>query len=115
METFPDEVLVEYARQGRCDAQAILLRRHEDAVYNIVHNMCGASSEAEELIYQPVISPWRESGSPGPNSPFRTWILGNPIQTPLPAPPPGTPPPAFDRTNPPGLLPPAPDPPPHPS
>ncbi len=99
METFPDELLVEYARQGRCDALAILLTRHEDAVYNIVHNMCGASSEAEELIYQTVISAWWESGSPGPNSSFRTWILGKAIQTALAARRHGTAAPAFDRSN----------------
>src|SRR5258708_7053001 len=98
METFSDELLVEYARQGRCDALAILLRRHEDAVYNIVHNMCDVSSEAEELIYQTVISAWWESGSPGPNSSFRTWIFGKAIQTALAARRHGKAP-AFDRTN----------------
>ncbi len=98
MESFPDEVLVEYARQGRCDALAILLRRHEDALYTIVHNMCGASSEAEELIYQTVISAWWESGSPGPNASFRTWIFGKAIQAALAARRQGTAP-AFDRSN----------------
>jgi RNA polymerase sigma factor (sigma-70 family) len=85
METLPDEILVEFARQGRCDALGILMRRHEDAVYNIVHNLCGSSPEAEELIYQTILSAWWENGSPGPNGSFRTWILGKAIQAALAA------------------------------
>jgi len=96
LERLPDEVLVEYARQGRCDALEILLRRYGDVVYTIVHNLCGRSNEAEELAYQTVIYACRESRSPAPKANFKIWLLGKAIQAALAAQRHGTAP-AFDR------------------
>jgi DNA-directed RNA polymerase specialized sigma24 family protein len=96
LEMVPDEVLVEYAREGRCDALEILLTRHGDTVYTIVHNLCGPSSRTEELAYQTVISACRESRSPELKANFRTWLLGRAIQASLAARR-NRPAPVFDR------------------
>lgn len=70
----PDGQLVALARGGRPDAYAELVRRHQQAVYNIAYRLCGDQHEALDLAQETFVRVFRKLDLYDSARPFAPWI-----------------------------------------
>jgi RNA polymerase sigma-70 factor (ECF subfamily) len=71
-----DAQLTEQCRAGECNAFGELVRRNQDAVFNLVWRMTGNWHEAADITQEAFIRAFRKLNSYRPDHPFRNWILG---------------------------------------
>ncbi len=70
-----DATLVEQCLGGRKDAFTGLVRRYQDAVYNLAYRWTGDRDEAADLTQETFIRAYRSLGSYRPDKLFRNWVL----------------------------------------
>ena len=83
MDEGPEASLVEEARQGRREAFAELVRRHERRVYGVALRMAGNPSDADDLAQEVFLTAWRSIGSFRSGSSFYTWLYRITVNTSL--------------------------------
>ncbi|MDF1514635.1 MAG: sigma-70 family RNA polymerase sigma factor [Anaerolineae bacterium] len=66
--------LVTFAKQGDTQAYGELVRRHHNAIINIVYRMCGDSTLAEDAAQEAFIRAWQHLHTYQPKAAFRTWL-----------------------------------------
>ncbi len=70
-----DATLVEQCLGGRKDAFAGLVRRYQDAVYNLAYRWTGDRDAAADLAQETFIRAYRNLGSFRADRSFRNWVL----------------------------------------
>jgi RNA polymerase sigma-70 factor (ECF subfamily) len=78
-----DDELTERARNGSGAAFAVLVARHQDAVYAIARNMTATLREAEEVLQQAFLAAWRGLRQFQAGARFTTWLYGIAMKTAL--------------------------------
>lgn len=63
------------ARAGDSAAFAVLVRRHQDAVYRFVLRMVGTRDEALDLTQDAFVRAWQALPQWQPEAQFRTWLF----------------------------------------
>lgn len=74
MET-TDSTLVERCRAGDADAFEPLVRRHQDAVFNLLMKMTGQREEAEDLTQEAFIRAYRKLDAYDGRFSFKNWVM----------------------------------------
>jgi RNA polymerase sigma-70 factor (ECF subfamily) len=66
--------LVSQAEEGKTSAFSELVLRHRQHLVNLVYQMCGDASSAEEAAQEAFIHAWQNLPSYQPHSPLRNWL-----------------------------------------
>jgi len=74
MET-TDAILVEQCRAGRSDAYAELVRRHQNAVFNLLMKMTGNWHETVDLTQETFIRAYRRLDAYDQRLSFKNWVI----------------------------------------
>jgi RNA polymerase sigma-70 factor (ECF subfamily) len=74
MDERSDDRLVEEARQGKAEAFAELVRRHQRKVYGIIHSMTRNASDTDDLAQEVFLAAYRALPAFRGNSRFSTWL-----------------------------------------
>ena len=74
MET-TDSTLVEQCRAGDADAFGALIRRHQDAVFNLLVKMTGQREEAADLTQEAFIRAYRKLDAYDGQFSFKNWVI----------------------------------------
>jgi len=69
-----DEILIEATLSGQKDALELLLKKHQDWVFNIALNFTGDTHEAADVVQEVMIKVFTKLSSFKQNSSFRTWL-----------------------------------------
>ena len=69
-----DLTLAREAAQGRPEAFDLLVQRHQDRVYGVIHRMVADREKAMDLTQETFLRAWRGLGSFGGQSAFFTWL-----------------------------------------
>jgi RNA polymerase sigma factor (sigma-70 family) len=70
-----DEELVKQCLAGDKDAFSVLVSRYEKLVYNIVYNLMGSTSEANDLFQESFLRMFRSLSRYNPTYRFATWVM----------------------------------------
>ncbi len=70
-----DAQLAERCRGGDLDAFGELVRRHQDAVFNLAWRMFGNQAEAADITQEAFIRAYRKIASYQPRFAFKNWVL----------------------------------------
>ena len=70
-----DAALVEGCLGGRKEAFSTLVRRHQDAVYNLALRWSRDRDEAQDLAQETFVRAYRKLGTYNPELSFRNWVL----------------------------------------
>ncbi|MFT4050040.1 MAG: sigma-70 family RNA polymerase sigma factor [Solirubrobacterales bacterium] len=72
-----DEELMELVAGNDADAFEVVMERHADAVFALIHRMCGRASLAEDAAQEVYLTLWRRAASyDRARGSVRTWALG---------------------------------------
>ncbi len=72
-----DEELMELVADNDADAFEVVMERHADAVYSLMHRMCGRAALAEDAAQEVYLTLWRRAASyDRRRGGVRTWALG---------------------------------------
>jgi len=71
-----DPELVAACLAGEREAFAELVRRHQDAAFNLAYRMTGHRQDAADLAQEAFIRAYRKLYSYQPAYPFKNWVLG---------------------------------------
>lgn len=82
-EQYEDKLLVDAARSGDAEAFDVLVRRHQDAIYNLTYRLCGNGDDALELTQEAFMKAWRAIERFDGSSSFFTWLYRIGINTAL--------------------------------
>lgn len=74
MET-SDAVLVERCLDGDTEAYGALVRRHQDAVFNLLVKMTGNWHDADELAQEAFLRAYRKLGAYDARYSFKNWVI----------------------------------------
>lgn len=69
-----DLTLAREAVQGQPEAFDLLVRRHQDRVYGVIHRMVADREKAMDLTQETFLKAWKGLGSFGGQSAFFTWL-----------------------------------------
>lgn len=69
-----DEILIEAAVSGKKYALELLLKKHQDWIFNIALNFTGDTHEAADIMQEVMIKTFTKLSSFKRNSSFRTWL-----------------------------------------
>ncbi len=69
-----DRVLVDAARAGDVDAFAVLVRRHQAAVYRVALRVLGSEADAEDAVQDAFVLAWRGLARFRGDSLVSTWL-----------------------------------------
>lgn len=83
MDERPDDVLVQEARQGRTEAFAELVRRHQQKVYRIIYSMTRNASDTDDLAQEAFLAAYRFLPAFNMNARFSTWLYRISVNTTL--------------------------------
>ncbi len=73
--TLSEDVLIAQALQGQHDAVGELIRRYQNAVFNLCYRMLGDYDEAENAAQEVFIKMYRRLHTYKPTYRFSTWVL----------------------------------------
>lgn len=71
-----DAALVEECRAGHREVFALLVERHQDAVYHLAYRMTGQAADAADLAQEAFIRAFQKLDSYDANYSFRNWVMG---------------------------------------
>jgi len=71
----PDSTLVERCRAGDADAFEALIRRHQDAVFNLLMKLTGQREEAADLTQEAFIRAYRKLDAYDGRFSFKNWVI----------------------------------------
>jgi RNA polymerase sigma-70 factor (ECF subfamily) len=74
VEAWDDRRLIRECLRGRSAAFGILVRRHQDRLYNTVFRLLGNAEDAQDVIQESFISAYQSLGSFKGDSLFFTWL-----------------------------------------
>lgn len=74
MESWDDRRLIAECRRGQSAAFGILVRRHQDRLYNTVFRLLGNSEDAQDVVQESFISAYQSLVSFKGDSLFFTWL-----------------------------------------
>jgi len=74
MET-TDPELVEQCRAGNADAYEALIRRHQDAVFNLLMKLTGQREDAADLTQETFIRAYRKLDAYDSQFSFKNWVI----------------------------------------
>lgn len=69
-----DRILLQAAKDGDVDAFAVLVRRHQGAVYRIALRMLGSEADAQDAAQETFVRAWRALGRFRHDSAVSTWL-----------------------------------------
>lgn len=69
-----DLTLVREARSGRSEAFDLLVRRHQDRIYGVIHRMVNDREKAMDLTQESFLRAWKGLGTFEGQSAFFTWL-----------------------------------------
>ncbi len=69
-----DEILIEAAVSGQKDALELLLKKHQDWIFNVALNFTGDTHEAADIMQEVMIKAFTKLSSFKQQSNFRTWL-----------------------------------------
>jgi len=69
-----DRVLADTARAGDVEAFAVLVRRHQAAVYRVALRILGSTSDAEDAVQEAFVQAWRGLARFRGESAVSTWL-----------------------------------------
>ncbi len=75
MQALPEEMLIEHARLAKQDAISELIRRYQDAIYNLCYRMLGDAHEAEDATQEVFVKMYRHLDKYKSSYRFSTWLL----------------------------------------
>lgn len=76
MDPRTDVELAAASRDGEREAFAVLVGRHQHAVYNLAYRMTGNAAEADDVAQEAFIRAYRKLVQFRPDGSFRNWVLG---------------------------------------
>ncbi len=71
-----DRKLASSALNGDIEAFSRLVRRHQDAVYNLAYRLCGNAATAQDIGQEAFIRAYRKLAQYKLEYSFRNWVLG---------------------------------------
>ena len=72
-----DEDLMQLVRRGEAAAFEVVYERHCSAAFSLAYRMCGARSQAEDVVQEAFLSLWRSGARyDRARGSVRTWVLG---------------------------------------
>ncbi len=74
MESWDDRRLIKESLNGRSAAFGVLVRRHQDRLYNTVFRLLGNAEDAQDVIQESFISAYQSLNSFKGDSLFFTWL-----------------------------------------
>jgi RNA polymerase sigma-70 factor, ECF subfamily len=74
VESWDDRRLIAESLTGRSAAFGILVRRHQDRLYNTVYRLLGNSEDAQDVIQESFISAYQSLSSFKGDAKFFTWL-----------------------------------------
>lgn len=75
MTEVPDAELVRRCLDGRREAFAALIERHQEPVFNIAFRMTRSHADAADLAQEAFIRAYRKLARYKPEYPFRNWVM----------------------------------------
>lgn len=76
MQSWPDEALVDAARDGSSRAFALLVGRHQGKVRGFLRRMLGEHADADDLAQEVFLAAWSRLGAWRRESRFDVWLCG---------------------------------------
>jgi RNA polymerase sigma-70 factor, ECF subfamily len=69
-----DEIAIDEARRGNCDAFRVLVERHARAVHRLAFRMTGSEVDAEDMVQETFLKAWKQIGRFDGRATFATWL-----------------------------------------
>lgn len=69
-----DEIAINEARRGDCDAFRVLVERHARAVHRLAFRMTGNEIDAEDMVQETFLKAWKQIAKFDGRASFGTWL-----------------------------------------